>query len=43
MTLERCLSICFSNTSWVAVVIPTDRPKSVRNRYAIDVFGGVYV
>ena len=28
-------------TSWVAVVTPTDRPKSVRNRYVIELFGGV--
>ena len=25
----------------VAVVTPTDRPKSVRNRCVIEVFGGV--
>ena len=28
-------------TTWMAVVISTDRPKSVRNRYAIGVFGNV--
>ena len=28
-------------TSWVAVVTPTDRPKSVRNRYVIELFCGV--
>ena len=35
----------FAHTSWVAVVTPTDRLKSVRNRYncVIGVFGGVYV
>ena len=27
-----------TNTSWVAVVIPTDRPKSVRNRCVIELF-----
>ena len=26
---------------WVAVVTPTDRPKSVRNRCVIELFGGV--
>ena len=25
-----------NHTSWVAVVTPTDRPKSVRNRWVID-------
>ena len=28
----------FNNTSWMDVVIPTDRPKSVRNRCVIEVF-----
>ena len=28
-------------TSWVAVVTPTDRPKSVRNRCVIELFCGV--
>ena len=27
----------------MAVVTPTDRPKSVRNRCVIEVFGGVFV
>ena len=27
----------------MAVVTPNDRPKSVRNRCVIDVFGGVFV
>ena len=27
-----------NHTSWVAVVTPTDRPKSVRNRCVIDFF-----
>ena len=27
----------FNNTSWIAVVTPTDRPKSVRNRCVIEV------
>ena len=30
----------FNFTSWVAVVTPTDRPKSVRNRRLIEHFGG---
>ena len=28
-------------TSGVTAVTPTDRPKSVRNRFVIEVFGGV--
>ena len=28
-------------TSWMAVVTPTDRPKSVRNRCVIELFCGV--
>ena len=27
-----------NHTSWVAVVTPTDRPKSVRNRCLIELF-----
>ena len=30
-----------NHTSWVAVVTPTDRPKSVRNRSVIELFSGV--
>ena len=30
-----------NHTSWVAVVTPTGRPKSVRNRYLIELFCGV--
>ena len=30
-----------NHTSWVAVVTPTDRPKSVRNRCLIEFFYGV--
>ena len=30
-----------NHTSWVAVVTPTDRPKSVRNRCEIELFCGV--
>ena len=30
-----------NHTSWVAVVTPTDRPKSVRNRCVIELFGDV--
>ena len=33
----------FNHTSWVAIVTPTDRLKSVRNRCVIKVFGGVFV
>ena len=29
-----------NHTSWVAVVTPTDRPKSVRNRCVIELFCG---
>ena len=30
-----------NHTSWVAVVTPTDRPKSVRNCCVIELFCGV--
>ena len=33
----------FPHTSWVVVVTPTDRPKSVHNRCVIEVFDGVFV
>ena len=33
----------FNHTSLVAIVTPTDRSKSVRNRCVIEVFGGVFV
>ena len=33
----------FNHTSRVTIVIPTDRPKSARNRCVIEVFGGVFV
>ena len=33
----------FNHTIRVAIVAPTDRPKSVRNRYVIEVFGCVFV
>ena len=33
----------FSRISLVAVVTPTDRPKSDRNRCVLEVFGGVFV
>ena len=33
----------FNHTSWVAVFTLTDRPKSVRNRCVIEVFGGIFV
>ena len=31
----------FNHTSWMAVVTPTDRPKSVSNRCVLEIFGGV--
>ena len=31
------------HTSWVAVVTPTDRPKSVRNRCVIELFVALFV
>ena len=31
----------FNHTGTVDIVIPTDRPESVRNRCVIEVFGGV--
>ena len=30
-------------TSGVAVITTTNRPKSVRNRFAMDVFGGIFL
>ena len=30
-----------NHTGWVAIVTPTDRPKSVRNRSVIELFCGV--
>ena len=33
----------FNHTSWMAVVTPTDHPKSVHNRCVIEVFCGVFV
>ena len=32
-----------NRTSWVAVVTQTDRPKSVRNRCVIEMFGCVFL
>ena len=32
-----------NHTSWVAVVTPTDRPKSVRSRCVIDLFVALFV
>ena len=32
----------FNHTSWVAIVTPTNHPKSARNRCVTEVFGGVY-
>ena len=37
------LKIRIWSPSWVAVVTLTDRPKSIRNRCVIDVFGRVFV
>ena len=33
---------CTHGWTWVTAVTPTDRPKSVRNRCVIEVFGGVF-
>ena len=33
----------FNHTSFLAIVTPTDRAKSVHNRCVIKVFGGVFV
>ena len=30
-----------NHTSWMTIVTPTDRPKSVRNRSVIELFYGV--
>ena len=32
-----------NHTSWMAIITPTDRPKSVRNRCVIEDFGGAFV
>ena len=32
-----------NHTIWMTVVTPPDRPKSVRNRYVIKLFGDVFV
>ena len=32
-----------NRTSSVVIVTPTDRPKSLRNRRVIEIFGGVFV
>ena len=32
-----------NHTSWVAIVTPTDRPTSVRNRCVIELFCGLFV
>ena len=36
-----CCERSFNHTSLVGIVISTDRPKSVRNHYVIEVFDGV--
>ena len=33
----------FHHTSWMDIVTPTDRPKSVRSRCVFEVFGGVFL
>ena len=33
----------FNHASWVAIITPTDRPKSVRNRFVIEDFGGGFM
>ena len=33
----------FNHASGVAVITPTDRPKSARNRCVIESFGGVFM
>ena len=32
-----------NHTSWVAVVTPTDRPKSFSNRFVIELFVALFV
>ena len=32
-----------NHTNWMTVVTPSDRPKSVRNRCVIEIFGDVFV
>ena len=32
-----------NHTSWMTVVTPSDRPKSVRNRCVIELFGDIFV
>ena len=39
--LKGGLKVVVHPVSWVAVVTPTDRPKSVRNRCVIELFCGV--
>ena len=41
VAVKMVLDNRFNHTSWVGVVTPTDRPKSVPNRFVIEVFGGV--
>ena len=40
---DNCKLLRFYHTSWVDVVTQNDRPKSVRNRCVVEVFGGVFV
>ena len=40
---ERWARKPVNHTSWVAVVTPTDRPKSVRNRCLIELFEALFV
>ena len=41
--MEGLSRIPVNHTSWIIIVIPSDRPKSVRNRYVIELFGDVFV
>ena len=46
MTFRKCSSqrlLIAIITNWVAIVTPTDRPNSVRNRCVIEVCGGFFV
>ena len=33
----------FNDTSWMAVFTPTDRPKSIRIRWEIEIYDSVFV
>ena len=38
-----CQTKWFNPANWVAVVTPTESPKSAHNLRVIEVFGGVFV